>query len=127
MKRMFQVVILVAAVVVFVVVGSAMAGNSLDGLWGGGGADSSVIISQEDNNIYLTVYVLIDGEAYVQHGQGKRTGNNVVFSLKTTSNVKNWPLTQEFKATVSDDGKTLSGTQTHKLGTFPFTWTKKSK
>jgi len=127
MKRMFQVVILVAAVVLFIVVGSAMAGNSLDGLWGGGGPDSWVIISQEDNNIYLAVYVLIDGEVYVQHGQGKRAGNNVAFSLKTTSNVKNWPLTQEFKATVSDDGKTLSGTQTHKLGTFPFTWTKKSK
>jgi hypothetical protein len=127
MKRKLQVVFLVASVVLFVVAGSAIAGNSLDGLWGGGGPDSSVIISQDGNDVYLTVYVLIDGEAYVQHGQGKRAGNNVTFSLKTTSNVKKWPLTQEYKATVSGDGNSISGTNTNKLGTSPFTWTKKTR
>jgi hypothetical protein len=127
MKRILQVVILVAALALFVVVGSAMAGNSLDGLWEGGRPDSSVIISQDGNDVYLAVYVIIDGEAYVQHGQGKRAGNNVTFAMKTTSNVKNWPLTQDFKATVSGDGNSISGTNTHKLGTFPFTWTKKTR
>ena len=126
MKIMLKVVILVAAVVLFAMVGSAMAGNSLDGIWEGR-PDQSVIISQDGNDIYLAVHVIIDGEVYVQHGQGKRAGNNVTFSMKTTSNVKNWPLTQEFKATVSDDGNSLSGTNINKLGTFPFTWTKKTR
>ena len=126
MKGTLRVVILVAALALFVVDGSVLADNSLDGLWEGV-PGSSVIISQDGNDIYLAVYAVIEGAVYVQHGQGKRTGNNVTFSMKTTSNVKNWPVTIDFKASVSDDGKKISGTNTNKLGTFPFTWTKKSR
>lgn len=117
-------------ILLILIVNTAFAENTLDGVYEEVGAtDSIVVYAQDGNTVYVTGYYIINGQPRVWYGMGKREGNIISHSTKITRGPSSLTTMKPGKhvLTISSDGTTMAGKATASDGTSSsFTMKKKS-
>ena len=87
--------------------------GSISGLWTDSNSASFqncyLIVSEKDGEMFTCHYLEFNGKPMVEHGIGKRNGNQLTIDVTVTLPIPGWATHGSHFLRISDDGQTLYG------------------
>lgn len=92
---------------------SAPYSGSISGLWSDSNSTSFqncfLIVSEKEGEVHTCHYLEFNGKPMVEHGIGKRKGNQIKIDVTVTLPIPGWATTGTHLLRISDDGQILRG------------------